>query len=283
MLGHALVIGEPKVLSNLRWAGILRQNYHKGGKVKNLTINDLKLGTNHLLAPAEPRFEALKATKAWTLYGAHLTQKNQELNALSTEITGVTRLTTEALTETDAAHDGFGGAFFVMMDAYLRAPDTSKKIRGIALELRTTFINSLAELKGTYSDEASRAKARLLKLGEYKDKLSLFPLAEGKTVYDWVKAFLENGSKLDDLMAERALMNAEQVDPARSASGALRGEMIGLLSLMRSTIQYELTQNKALRPNLDALLFGYFDELQTKRQAGSTAPAEPPTAPEQTE
>jgi hypothetical protein len=30
---------------------------------------------------------------------------------------------------------------------------------------------------------------------------------------------------------------------------------------------------------LDALLFGYMDELQTKRQADSTAPAEPPTSP----
>lgn len=247
--------------------------------MKNVTLNDLTLGTNHLLNATGPRFAMLKTTKAWTLYGDGLLQKNQELNALSAEAPGVTRVATEALTGADALHDGFGGAFFVMTDAYLRAPDTSKEIREIALELRDNFITSLAELKGSYSDEASRATARMLKLEDYKGKLSLFPLVGGKTLYDWAKSFLENGIKLDELMAARALTSAAQVDPARAANGALRSETVGLLSLMRSTIQYELTQNKALPPNLDALLFGYFDELQTKRQAGATTPAEPP-APE---
>lgn len=249
--------------------------------MRNLTINDLKLGLEELLDPNKPRYAELSATKAFGVYGDDLKHKLKLLRGVSPEVPGVSRITTFEITETDQAHDGFGGAIYYTTESYLRAPDTPRELRNTALELRDIFINNLAELRGSYADEASRAKARLPKLEEYKSKLEMFPIAGGKTLYDWAKSYINSGIKLDKLMSERSYVEAGQSDPARSAAGTLRAETISLLATMRLTIQYELTQNKSLPPNLDALLFGYFDELQLKRQAAiaPTSPAIPALAP----
>jgi hypothetical protein len=235
--------------------------------MKNLTLNDLKLGLTELLDPNGKRFSVLVATKAWMFYGDDLQLKQRELHALPPDVTGATRYTTEVLNEADEQHDGFGGALYYQTEAYMRAPDTSRELKVAAQELRDAFITKLAELRGSYSDESTRAKERLPNLDIYKDKLQLFPIAGGKTLYDWAKGYIYNGIKLADLMSERAYTEASLTNPVKSKAALLRGEVIRTVFNLRALLQQELKQNPSLPPNLDALLFGLLDELQLKRQA----------------
>jgi hypothetical protein len=242
--------------------------------MKNLTINDLKLGLTELLDPNGKRFPVLSVTKAWSFYRDELQQKQQELQALPPDVAGATRQSTSVLTETDDLHDGFGGALYYQTEAYLRAPDTSRELRIAIQELRDTFITKLSELRSSYSDESTRAKERLPKLEIYKSKLQLFPIAGGKTLYDWAKSYLNNGIKLAELMSARAFTEASFTDPVKSKAASLRMEAVGVILNLRVLLQQEMKQNTSLPPNLDALMFGLFDELQQKRQA-ATAPTVP--------
>lgn len=250
--------------------------------MKNLTINDLKLGLTELLDANGKRFSVLSATKAWTFYGDDLQLKQKELHGLPPEVTGATRQTTEVLTETDDLHDGFGAAIYYQTEAYLRAPDSSRELKIAAQDLRDAFITKLSELRGSYSDESTRAKERLPKLDIHKSKLQLFPIAGGKTLYDWAKSYINNGIKLAELMSARAYTEASLTDPVKSKAALLRGEVIRTLFNLRALLQQELKQNASLPPNLDALLFGLFDELQQKRQAAiaPTLPSFPVLPPE---
>ena len=190
------------------------------------------------------------------------------------------RALTEELTQTDFVHDGFGGAFWDLTGAYLRAPDTFDEMKKQLVGLREVFLKGgLAELKGSYAEEAVLAKERLEKLEEHKATLQALPLFGGKTLYDWVRSFLESGVKLDTLMSSRTYTEASESESSRAKAGPLRGEVMGALSTLRAALQDERKDNPALPENLDALLFGYFDDLQAKRYTPSIASSAPPKAP----
>ena len=75
-------------------------------------------------------------------------------------------------------------------------------------------------------------------------------------------------------MSERARVAAKTTG-ARSEAGTLRTSTIGLISRARATLADELDAKPSLPRNLDALVFGYFDELVNMRDkpAGGNTPS----------
>jgi hypothetical protein len=248
--------------------------------MKNLTVGDLRLAIEDILDTTRPRLAVLAATLTGALYIPILKKRLAALLALP-EVRDPKRALAEELALTDVDHDGYGGAFWDMTGAYLRAPDTPEALKKSLVELREVFLKGgLAELKGSYAEEAFHAKERLGKLDQHKELLNSLPLASGKTLYAWVQSFLESGLKLDTLTSSRTYKEASESDGSRAAIGPLRGEILGTLSTLRAALEDERKDNSSLPENLEALVFGYLDELQAKRYSPTATPTTPsPTTP----
>jgi hypothetical protein len=105
-----------------------------------------------------------------------------------------------------------------------------------------------------------------------KADLAEFPLAGGRTLYDWAESFVTEGEALDQLLSSRADVTANVT--SRAEAGALRSTVVGKLGNLRDALTDELEENDALPPNLEALIFGYFEELDRLRElADKAAPA----------
>ncbi|MBI4817764.1 MAG: hypothetical protein HY791_16000 [Deltaproteobacteria bacterium] len=90
------------------------------------------------------------------------------------------------------------------------------------------------------------------------------PLAGGGTLKNWAEAFVSSGEELGVLLSNRA--DAE-TGTERATTRGFRGEVIGLLNRFRAALRDEVEFNPALPRNLDAQIFGTFDELD-KLKAG---------------
>lgn len=249
-----------------------------------LTLSDLQLGLTDLF---DKRNTALLRTSSGRTYAPMLAKKLDEISALPPAVIGGKALATE-LEETDVEHDSFGAAVWYMTEAYLRLPGLTPETAAAARRIRQAFIPALAELKASYADEAKAALDRKKILEEHKADLERFPAADGETLYDWVAGFLDAGVRLHSMLSDRA----DVKETSRKGAGALRSTTIGLLSRLRAGIADEVEHDPKLPPDLDAQVFGYFDELHAPRAAAKgrkakkaekAAPAQPPqgTAPPQ--
>ncbi|HSN98268.1 MAG TPA: hypothetical protein VLS89_08215 [Candidatus Nanopelagicales bacterium] len=227
--------------------------------MRYLQLQDLKLGLGDLLTRRRP---ALELTSTGRLYAPMLQTKHDQIRALPAVFLGGKALA-EELGDTDDTHDGFGGAVWHHAESYLRAPSSSADVVAAATRIRTTFIPELRELKATYANEASAALDRKKVLDAHRTDLEMFPLAEGKTLFDWVKGYLDAGERLDLLLSNRA----DAPDNSRKEAGALRAGTIGMLNRVRDAIGDELAHDPSLPRDLDAQVFGYFDELHAPRLA----------------
>lgn len=75
-------------------------------------------------------------------------------------------------------------------------------------------------------------------LARLADQLKMITVPGGKTLYVWVKEFLDDGDELGGLLADRGLTTAS-VESAKAAA-ALRALTIGLLGRLRSAVQDEI-------------------------------------------
>lgn len=229
--------------------------------MRNLLLEDLKLGLDDLFGKREAHL--LKSATGRT-YAPLLRKKRDEITALPEELVGGKPLAQQLASE-DGVHDSYGGALYLVLEAYRRLSPYEPELAELAEKLEQALIPGLDELRATYATETAAAKKRLEKLAALQADLARFPTAGGKTLHDWTKRYLEAGSRLDDLLSKRADVAARDSGD-RSDAAVLRTVTIGLISRARAALADELDADGALERNLDALVFGYFDELAAMRE-----------------
>lgn len=242
----------------------------------SILLSDLKLLLPDLLEKKRPLLEGTNTGKT---YLSLLTRKLGEIDDLPVTIEPGTPLA-EELAERDADHDGFGGAVWHLTEAYARCPTASDELRAAAARVRAQFIPALKELQSTFADEAQRARDRKAALDDdMKAALKLFPVAEKKTLLDWVNGYLDAGLALSELLSDRADTPLD----SREGAGALRAATLGVLSRMRGALADEVAGNQKLPRDLETQVFAYFDQMTAKRQgakkrgkAGAAAPVPAP-------
>lgn len=239
------------------------------------TLSDLQLFLRNLF---EVRTARLKGSNIWLVYEPALRKHQKDLDALPPALLGPKALA-EELAAADALHDGFGGAGYFLLEAYLRLPTASAAVKDAAKRVREAFVPSLSELQISHADEAHRARERRTKLSALEADLRLFPVMapEGHekkhpTLYDWFEGQLDAGDKLDALLSSRA----DKATGSRAAAATLRSSTLGTINRFRTALGDELAGNPKLPADLDAKVFAYFDLLASMRAAGSTEEAPPP-------
>jgi hypothetical protein len=253
--------------------------------MRNLTFGDLELALKDLI---ENRKEHLDATEMGKAYWALLEKKLKAIQTLPPSLRDGRPLS-DQLSETDGEHDGWGGALWHMTEAILRAPSASPELKAKALRIRATFISRLGALRDAYADEAAAAEKNRPKAKELEVELQSIPTPTGETAGAWVLSFLNAGTKLGSLLSGRAFIEAAALEGGAIAS--LRMTTIGIVSRFRTAVADEMAERHDLPRNLDALIFGYFDELSDRRMkaskaevvqetppAGGTPPEEPGTS-----
>jgi hypothetical protein len=201
-------------------------------------------------------------------YTVLLTGKHQEIQKLPPALIRARPLADE-LDSTDEVHDGYGSFMWYSMNGYVRLPEDPPEVVQEAKQVMTSFIPELAELKASYADEASKAAERLPKLKEHEAILRKFPVRGDRTLYDIVEKFLQAGVRLSGLLSERAKLNAEKlenIDEDQSSAVKLLGETMRLIKDCRASLANDLKVDANLPRNLDALVFGFLDELITRRE-----------------
>jgi hypothetical protein len=233
--------------------------------LRKLTIADVLLGLQDLRTN---RLEPLRSFEVGKAYEPSLMGILAELEALPDAKKLDLPFTTE-LANADELHDGLGAAIWNYTDAVRRHPRLSSDHKAAAQRVRDAFIPRLGELRGTFQDEAARARARRKLVAERQADLQLFatPGDPPQTLLDWVNDFLDQGEALDGLLSQRATEAgaAAGTEGDRSAAMGLRSRAIGLITRCRGALADELRTNAALPKNLDKLVFGYIDDLARAR------------------
>jgi hypothetical protein len=227
--------------------------------MRHLTLGDIKLALANLF---EDRKEYLYATEMGKSYGPLLEKKRAAIDKLPDSLTSGRPLS-DQLVETDAKHDGWGGALWYLLECIIRAPSASPELKAKAIRIRTAFIAKLGALRDTWADEAATAAKNRPKTEELKADLESIPTPTGETLDVWVSAFLAAGDKLGELLSDRAFIEAAGLEGAEIAS--LRMTTIGLVSRFRTAVLDDMAERPELPRNLDALIFGFFDELNDRR------------------
>lgn len=183
----------------------------------------------------------------------------------------------------DKTHDGYGSASWFLIEAYLRAPDTTPAQRTILESLRD-YLGGLDETIATYDAEAKAAQARAAKLPGAEADLKSFPVAGGKTLFDWAKGYVDAGIAIGQKLSARA--DAKD----REAANMLRNETVGVLNEARRQLRRAMKKDAALPKDLEDQIFAWFDDLEktsaaeaaeAKKKAAdpATPPADPVTPP----
>ncbi len=226
--------------------------------MRNITIGDMDIGLENLFGK---RNADLQVSAAGKLYGPMLAKKHSAIKSLPESLRK--RPLVAELDVADAGHDGYGGAIFAYVESIFVVPGITDATRAAARRIQQAFIPNKSALTDSYAEEAAAAKRNRLKLAERENDLKLFPVAEGKTLYDWVVAFLDAGDQLDVLLDERSLVGVG----GKENAGKLRSETLGLLYQFRTTLKTEIANDEALPRDLEGKVFSYFDELSARRKS----------------
>ena len=233
-----------------------------------LTLNDLELGLADLLTK---RVDVLTSCANGRLYQPGLHSQLKAIQALPAALVSTLPFA-EKLAQTDTNHDAFGAAIWHLCEAYQRLATLEPALAEQAGVVQDTFVPTLGALKVPFADEAMAAKDRRASLAEHKSLLASFPVANNKTLEDWAVAYLDHGEQLDALLSERAKEVAETTSD-RSNAAPLRGQTIGMLGRFRAALADEIAMDSSLPRDLDAQIFGYFDELHRRRgTSGGSGP-----------
>lgn len=224
--------------------------------MRNLTLADLGEALADLL---DKRAKSLEATQTGKLYGPILAAKRKAIEH-ALKIAFETKA--GDLSETDAQHDGLGGAIWHFTEAVLCQPFVPPERRDAARRIREAFIPDLGLLSDSYADEAAAAKANRPKLAALEAELRILPTPDGQTLYEWAQAFVDKGDELARKLAARTQGSALDVFRQQTA---LRVTTIGLVGRFRASLRDELKENPQLPATIDADLFSGFDTLSQKR------------------
>lgn len=225
--------------------------------MRYLSLAALQVGLADLFAN---RHNDLKLSKTGQMYESILLERKTALDALP-DVNGASKPLADALTEADGRHDGFGGAIWHLTEAYSRWPDAPANVRSAIERVRAAFIPQLDVLQASYVNEAKAAMDHKTDLVKLENDLKSIPIAGGLSLYDWCTGFIGGGETIAKLLSDRA--NAHS--GARREAGKLRASTVSILGRFRAALADEMAVNKALPADLDARIFGYFDELHGMR------------------
>ncbi|MBU0679173.1 MAG: hypothetical protein KJ626_13800 [Verrucomicrobia bacterium] len=255
--------------------------------MRNLPLRGLKMGLDDLLRrePDEeghaPRRNHIEGTRAGGLYLPLLEQQKEAIDALPEALIGPPLK--EQVSSTDLLHDGLGEAIICQTDAIIAHPRFDQASKEAAKRVQETFSPSRGELRSKPATEAARAVERRKKIAEREADLRLLVVPRPRsgsddepafqTLYDWVDDFLKQGEELDRLLSRRASITAEAARELQERAGIVRVVTIGILGRFRESLQDERKFDPALPANIDALVFGYFDQLAaSSTTSGSGGP-----------
>ena len=240
--------------------------------MRHITLPALKIALADLF---ERRIDALRASNAGRTYELLLRDKLARIDALP-EPSPAGKPLAEAMAETDEAHDGFGAAIWFLTEAYLRAPDVPPHIRSAIERIRDTFIPELDLIRAPYADEVAAAIRHKHDLVTLETDLKTIPLAGGSSLFDWCAGFVAKGEELGSLLSQRA----DKSSMSRIEASKLRAATVGAIGRLRATLADEMAFDLDLPRDLDAQIFGYFDELDyMNAMAAAARKRVPPVAP----
>ncbi|MRG93318.1 hypothetical protein [Polyangium spumosum] len=233
-----------------------------------LTLTSVKLVLRDLLDKRRPD---LLLSKAGAYYETDLEEQLAAIEALPPALTGAPLAATlDTLNDT---HDGFGAAIYLTTEVYLRLPSAIPSTVEAAQRIRAAFIPQMVELSASYAVQADRAIERKPLLVSMKKDLEHFPLANGGTLLDAAKGFLDAGEQIHYALSDRA----DVPKAARKQAAQLRSSAVGVLGRLRDDLVREIKKNPALPRDLEAKVFGYLDTLEAMQKDGKTSP--PPGSP----
>ncbi|MDI1436814.1 hypothetical protein [Polyangium sorediatum] len=243
--------------------------------MRYLSLAALKVAFANLFGE---RHAALVLSGAGKTYEPILLAKKQQIDTLPGALTGGKPLA-EAIAEADDVHDGFGSAIWHLTEAYARWPKVPPHVRAAIERVRAAFIPELDDLRASYVEEAHAAFEHRKRIDALKADLQLIPLAEGRTLLEWAEGYVTAAEQIGALLSQRA--DAET--GARRDAGRIRTATLAVLGRFRGALGDEIAVNPALPRDLDAQVFGLFDELGQMRAdalAGKKASADEPVTPE---
>ncbi len=230
--------------------------------MRNLTLADLGTGIADLL---DNRAKSLESTQTGKLYGPILSAKRKAIeHALKIAL----EAKSGDLSETDAQHDGLGGAIWHFTEAVLCQPFVSVERRDAARRIREAFIPDLGVLSDSYADEAAAAKANRPKLVALEAELRMLPTPDGQTLYEWAAAFVDKGDELARKLAARTQGSALE---AFRQQTALRVTTIGILGRFRASLRDEIKDNSSLSATIESDLFSGIDALAERKVEANPA------------
>jgi hypothetical protein len=225
--------------------------------MSGMTLGDLSLVVADLL---ERRASLLKSSGIGAVYLPIIEHLNQKILSLPAALRAA-RPYGDALSDVDAIFDGSAQVLWFLTETALRNPKTSSQRKDAAARIRGGLLSSLEITRASYKDEAIYAKSHRSALKDLEADLRLFQVEDARTLYDVAVEFLDAGDTLDDLLSDRATLEAaSEVD--RSAAKTLRSVMLGVLSRCRRALADEVTYSPNLPRNLESQIFGYLDEVQ---------------------
>lgn len=227
--------------------------------MRTLTVDDLFLGLKDLMTTRRADLEVSAIGKA---YSPQLSARIAQLEDVAEKKT--TRTNATELGRADDEHDGFGQGIWLYTEALLVTPNVSENTRSAAQRIREAFIPVRGVLSDSYAEEAARAKKNRARVAELEQDLKNLPVADGKTLFDWVTGFLDAGDSLDKLLSERS--TAEASASAGTSATVLRATTIGLLRRLRESLRDEVAANTNLPRDLEQRVFAYIDELASRRE-----------------
>jgi len=227
--------------------------------MKYLSLAALKVALSDLFTT---RHATLLSSGAGKTYETVLAQNKARIDALPEALTGGKPLA-DVLSDADARHDGFGAAIFYICEAYERWPNVPADIRAAIGRIRAAFVPELDELKASYADEVNAAINHKASLAQLEDDLKRVPIAGGLSLHDWCVDFVGSGEALGALLSQRADMGTG----ARKDAAKIRTSTLAVLGRFRGALCDEVSVNQALPRDLEAKVFGLFDELSAMREA----------------
>ncbi|MDC3960294.1 hypothetical protein [Polyangium jinanense] len=236
--------------------------------MRYLSLAALKVALADLFSE---RHAALVLSGAGKTYESILLAKKQQIDALPGALTGGKPLA-ESMAEADDVHDGFGSAIWHMTEAYERCPKVPAHVRAAVGRVRAAFIPQLDDLQATYVQEVHAAIEHRKKIDDLKADLQLIPIAEGLTLLDWAEGYVGAAEQIGALLSQRA----DADTGTRRDAGRIRTSTLAVLGRFRGALGDEIAVNAALPRDLDARVFGLFDQLAQMRAdaiASKAAPA----------
>ena len=243
--------------------------------MNDLELSELQTGLVELVRGE--RKNVLQRSQASVIYLPVLDALLDKTEALPAEALKLPRV--ELLKGADLRRDNLARAAYFLSQAVLSHPDSSPELEAAAALCVERFVPSLAVTRDTYAENTRKAGLHAGELTTHQAALARVPTPDGKTLADWMAAFVEAGAEVGRIHQGRS--DELAVAGNREGAGPLRSEIVGALGELRVVVQREVATNPALSRTLEAEVFGYFDELQrlAAQRKASAAPSPAPVVP----